>query len=552
MIGQRDPFEATVEKFLALQGPAGMLIKGPWGSGKTYYWHHTIQQLRNEGGRIHPEGYAYISLFGLETLDDIRDAIFLSLASNGDSGSKLAKLSQYAPIVKELPGVEGWASLASAMSFSAVESCLVCVDDVERHSKGLCVSDILGLLDHLKYQKRCKIVLIGNVDSMTETDYLPAAEKLLDLEVQIERSPSDAWDLILGDSPSPPAALRESCATLQIGNMRTLERLRDILRIASNSLDLLPPERQDPAIRSLVLFTYLKQHASHELPSLEYLRTSTTVAPAPQLRERTDDEKRWDNFLRDYGYHHTDDLDQVLLDFVEKGWLDDDSMSAIAASAHEEAGKDRVRKEWWDIWALWHAGFDDNQTEIVTKLKQFVEKHHDAMSLADLNSAVQFLRRCDETRVADDLIDAYIGHHEGDERAFDSSTGPSSGWDPRLLREAKVARGQSKQLPTLKVVVRGLLSDRSGWSNLDEEVLAEASEDEYYSLFKKELGHDSVAGAKRCLDFGRLSNPTERHLKIAGNAEDALRRIAAESPINHLRVSELLDVDLGDTGNEEE
>ncbi len=48
-----------------------VLISGPWGVGKTYQVKQFLQRHQPK-----PEKLLYVSLYGLSTLDEIRDALF--------------------------------------------------------------------------------------------------------------------------------------------------------------------------------------------------------------------------------------------------------------------------------------------------------------------------------------------------------------------------------------------------------------------------------------------------------------------------------------------
>jgi hypothetical protein len=67
--------EAEIRRFLASDVPEVLCIKGRWGVGKTFAWLKYLGEAQR-AGELKANAYAYVSLFGLNTLDDLRFAIF--------------------------------------------------------------------------------------------------------------------------------------------------------------------------------------------------------------------------------------------------------------------------------------------------------------------------------------------------------------------------------------------------------------------------------------------------------------------------------------------
>jgi hypothetical protein len=66
--------------------------------------------------------------------------------------------------------------------------------------------------------------------------------------------------------------------------------------------------------------------------------------------------------------------------------------------------------------------------------------------------------------------------------------------------------------------------------------LASTSVDDYYHLFKSEVGQHLSFFVTTCLKFGQFRNASDQQKEIANRATEALRRIASESEINKRRV----------------
>ncbi|MEZ9187686.1 P-loop NTPase fold protein [Vibrio splendidus] len=66
-----------IEKFLLSEIPEVLVIKGDWGVGKTFTWKKFFQEIREEN-HIALEHYSYVSLFGIESLHELKRSMALS------------------------------------------------------------------------------------------------------------------------------------------------------------------------------------------------------------------------------------------------------------------------------------------------------------------------------------------------------------------------------------------------------------------------------------------------------------------------------------------
>jgi len=72
-----------IQRFLQNPDPEVLCLKGKWGVGKTYAWNYYLNQAAEEG-KLGLDKYAYVSLFGLKDLEDIKYALFESTHSKED------------------------------------------------------------------------------------------------------------------------------------------------------------------------------------------------------------------------------------------------------------------------------------------------------------------------------------------------------------------------------------------------------------------------------------------------------------------------------------
>lgn len=64
----------AMHTFIASREPAVLCVRGEWGVGKTFGWKKQLLQAQTENA-IALRRYAYVSLFGLSSLEDLRSSI---------------------------------------------------------------------------------------------------------------------------------------------------------------------------------------------------------------------------------------------------------------------------------------------------------------------------------------------------------------------------------------------------------------------------------------------------------------------------------------------
>ncbi len=124
------------------------------------------------------------------------------------------------------------------------------------------------------------------------------------------------------------------------------------------------------------------------------------------------------------------------------------------------------------------------------------------------------------------LSEIYISARRNERNLFDLSNYSFAGdiTDEQVIKRFGEVHTASTQTKSLREVVSEI-AKKNGWSASDEETLANSSPDDYYKLFKSETGEHLSRYVNACLQFGRISNATERQKRIGEAATVALKRI---------------------------
>lgn len=180
--------EERLEQIFRESDNKGMAIAitGSWGVGKTFFWNKFRKnyQLKKK--------YVYVSLFGLESLSDLKTHIY-SHIENNSSAIEIPRWIRGLPsILKDTKisqfGISSSAKIFDSLMFNQVKDAIICFDDFERMSNKLDIKDVMGLANQLKLERNCQVVLILD-ESKTENEnkkkYAEYKEKLVDAEIKI-------------------------------------------------------------------------------------------------------------------------------------------------------------------------------------------------------------------------------------------------------------------------------------------------------------------------------------------------------------------------------
>ena len=215
-------------------------ITGSWGVGKTFFWNTFRKNNPNK------KKYVYVSLFGLESLSDLKTHIY-SHIENNSSAIEIPRWIRGLPsILKETKisqfGISSSAKIFDSLMFNQVKDAIICFDDFERMSNKLDIKDVMGLANQLKLERNCQVILILD-ESKTENEnkkkYVEYKEKLIDEEIKI----TSVEPLIRASTQGIDAPLIdlmvEFAEKLEIHNFRFFQK---VIKLYGKFIEQLPKE----------------------------------------------------------------------------------------------------------------------------------------------------------------------------------------------------------------------------------------------------------------------------------------------------------------------
>lgn len=553
--------KAQIFNFLSSEQPEVMAIKGEWGVGKTYSWKKFLKEACSEK-KLSLESYSYISLFGINSLEAFKYAIFENVIKKEIIGTE-ASLDTFKSNTKSLiesfgrqsyslfkgvPIVKSLSPTIEAISFLSLSKTLICIDDLERKGQGLEIQDVLGLVSLLKEQKGCKVVLLLNDGEEGLHDYERYREKVIDIELAFDPDPQECAEIAYSEQESNYLRLRELTTSLGIRNIRILKKIERLANLALPLAEDFEPEIFDQILHSLALYawSYFCSSSDEEIPPLEFITSGGYNLLGIGDKAVSEQQKKWQTTLQAYNYRLTDELDILLSEAVKTGYFVEDEFKAKASDKNQEVLASKSKDSFSNAWGLYHDTFDDNADEVINGLYESFKENCKYITPINLNGTVSLFRELGEEDKASEIIDIYIENRKDEAELFNMEENNFFGdiKDQEIIEKFNDTYDQSVTDETAKQVLERI-AGRNGWSPNDEAVLANTSVDDYYKLFKTERGRQLSSFVTTCLKFGQSVNPTEQQAEISNRATQALRLIAAESEINKRRVKKF-GVDLED------
>lgn len=253
-------FEENIKKPFSEQGMV-IAITGQWGIGKTYFWNSFIKQAvkqeqdklrgltlpasRYDYQRVFDHKYAYVSLFGIESLSDLKVAIASCLDSKFFEEQKTLHDSFFKNIKTGLAtikdariassGVNVSTKLLETFLFHQVRNAMICLDDFERLSSKLDIKEVMGLVNYLKIERNCQVIILLD-DTKTEGEnknrYAEYKEKIIDEYIKISRESfvSNLRDFTGGLEQEIQDFLIKFAETMEIYNLRFYQKVIKLYR----------------------------------------------------------------------------------------------------------------------------------------------------------------------------------------------------------------------------------------------------------------------------------------------------------------------------------
>lgn len=310
-------------------------ITGSWGVGKTYFWEKFLDSQLSEE-RIYKKDnvfnrkYAYVSLFGIESLSDLKTQIYSNIESYHSTIEVPKWLKSLPSIFKDTRitqlGINAPVKLIDNLLFNQIKDAIICFDDFERMSNKLDIKDVMGLANQLKLEKNCQIILIldeSKTEDKNKEKYAEYKEKLIDETIKITSVEPLIRD-ITKDIDKPLVDLMVKFADeLEIHNFRFFQK---VIKLYKQFLEQLP-EEVAYSTKEIILIRVLQGYLIEDYgQSLNVGWNDFTTENSIKLMDQVEDDELQGtkfkvlNQLNKVSYHFITDLGKWLIEY--KKWFD--------------------------------------------------------------------------------------------------------------------------------------------------------------------------------------------------------------------------------------
>ncbi|MCD9519482.1 KAP family NTPase [Photobacterium phosphoreum] len=533
-----------IQKFLASDKPEVLAIKGGWGVGKTFSWKAYTEEFKDNCALKH---YSYVSLFGVNSIDDIKKATFLNTIHTHKIGQPLDLKSRSKVLTESLQGLKikgiSVGDVLGTISQMAMNKTIICFDDLERHSKGITIKDFMGLVSYYKEQKNCKVVLLLNEEVGDETfsDYQKYKEKVVDKQLHFESTAEESFDTMYCNDHDIKYYVRQCCVSLNIKNKRIITKIEQHIEdslgeLTNTNLDL---SIQQKIIRSIVLLSFSYYGSGVEdksIPSFRYMTYTKSTFDEDydkELKKEVDDNK-WDIFLSQYGLGMLDELYLELATGIKKGFFDKEKLSTLCSSKQLEIDIQKRSQKLDEAWDIFHGSFDENEDDVIKAMEDGLKDVIENISPSQFSSGLSVLRNIGGAGItkADELIDLFVETRKSNPEVFNLDSFDVNPFGVKDEKFDKKLRDAHKvHAPDL--TVEEILAKRKGshsYNSIEAEILDKMNKDEIKTMFQGFSGKELNENIKV---FILLSGSCD---SLMNKVNTALDEIAAISPLNKSRM----------------
>ena len=550
-----DIVKGEIFRFLRTSTPEVLCIKGKWGVGKTFGWRKFLAEAK-EDGTIAYNRYSYVSLFGVNSLEDLRFSIFentvekINIGRSPDEttfGSLIAKGTDLArktrPLVEVVTTFLGRKSTSDILLkslFLTVRNQLVCIDDLERAGAGLSPRDVLGLISFLKEERSCKIVLLLNDTELKEKEeFEKQLEKVSDQTLLFDLSSSEAAKIALQSDFEMNEIITSRIVSLDITNIRIIRKMErlavQLIGILNGSDDWLIEQ----AITTLIIGTWSVQQP-HIAPPMSFLRNYNYYSTIMRDKDKKidADEERWVEILSNYQFRGADELDNAIFDGITNGYFGGTELQQVVESVKKRRLPESGSKEFSKAWdELYHGSLSVEDSEFLDALHESASKEASAISFLNINSAIRILREYGRELQANSLIQRYIEVNQDHGPEFFNIQNQHVSADEEIdaaLREAFALRRASHIDTRSPLDVLQSIGRRGGWDEADVMLMAKQSVGDFEKMFEALRGRDLRSSIETILILGNSN--TEGSAAVRTASRGALRCIARKSPLRARKI----------------
>ena len=530
--------QSALVDFVKGEKDRAIVLKGDWGTGKTHLWKQVVLESRDS---FHKRNYSYVSLFGLNSLKDLKKSIYENkvyrerahIASDESSFEENLKdvsgrfagwMRKGSSLFNDVSamGVKGIGPIVESLQFLRVTDTLVCLDDFERKGSGLHDREVLGLISLLIESKNCRVVMLLNDGTLKSgDDFFSYHEKVFDYEVTFNPSVEESVKLVFSTNSKLHEILTKNVTRLDINNIRLLKKIDYFAGLLKKTLEGANDHVIEQALHVLPLAILSKYGGDAAKVDLDFILNYgggyiDTDLPGDEVNEveaklkKSIEEKT--NYLEDYGFTRCDEFDVAIIDLVKKGYADEESLKEVIKALEAKIKHDSEIALLQDAWNIYHASFLDNDDKVFEAFDLAIEKSLVNFEVSNLDGVACVYTEAGRADIIKPVIDKYFDAvivTKDIKNKSDVFRWPEDDYVQQKLDEYFDGLVVEKSLAELIEHAYKV----SGFNSTDvRNSAARKTDAEYYDYFSSLDDYNLTHYVRMCLKCGQVSSP-EQHIQ---------------------------------------
>ncbi|MGU1477466.1 hypothetical protein ACSEQ7_07675 [Pseudomonas aeruginosa] len=527
--------KSALVDFVKGEKDRAIVLKGDWGTGKTHLWKQVVLESRDS---FHKRNYSYVSLFGLNSLKDLKKSIYENkvyrerahIASDESSFEENLKdisgrfagwMRKGSSLFNDVSamGVKGIGPIVESLQFLRVTDTLVCLDDFERKGSGLHDREVLGLISLLIESKNCRVVMLLNDGTLKSgDDFFSYHEKVFDYEVTFNPSVGEAVDLVFDFDDELHEVIAKNSAKLKINNIRLLKKIDYFVGLLKPTLKGINAQVVEQALHVLPLAILAKYGGGSAKVDIDFILAYEggyfgASMPGGEVDESEVEKRKSieekNKYLEEYGFTRCDEFDVAVIDLVAKGYVDEDSLRGVISALEAKIKHDSeiaLLKKAWDVF---HSSFFDNEVEVFAAFELAIEKALLKFSVNDLDSVVSVYFDAGRHDRLKEIVDKYfeaVSFSDDVREKSDIFRWPENVYIQKKLDEYFDGLVVERNLAELIEHAYHVTSFNS--ADIRNSV-AKKTEAEFYDYFSNLDDYNLTHYVRMCLKCGQVSSPDD-------------------------------------------
>jgi KAP family P-loop domain len=535
----RSVYADELKRFLNSGDQKVLLLHGRWGTGKTYFWRHFIEQ---EQRSVTECFYSYVSLFGASSVAHVKSLVLFGgkpvrsaddLPSLGRRVANfIAGKRHYLPDIS-LPHVGNIGKAIGAFDELLIKSYLVCFDDLERRNNQLDLEQFFGLVSLLKEQNDCRVVIICNESELSEDDIRTLnkyREKIVDRQLTYDPLFDENFRIIF---PQPNPSIREVFEALGLNNIRVFQQTRWCIeyfqpQLANCDASFIDKFNQQCARFACVHFALSKQITLQQLRRTSWLGAS--------LSERGGLSEASADIVRNLQFLPTD-ADDFIVDYLRNGYCDTAKFRSTVERLNREHRRREADQFLTQIWRKVWDSYQCDAEEIARAADEYATKYRDYIPYKYASDLLDFVKKIapsfDAESKKESVAKALIPIADPATLRLIQASCES----PEVKEQAKRKETELESRRSIEQLVLSL-GESNGWNPPDFAELNQYSEDELFQWLSSAHQPYLLSIIAEVIARGQLESADNKGGNSIGvKFRKVFERLAKRSPLDKERTT---------------